>query len=201
MKSLLILYPIWPYVNSEIWGEYRETKKKYAQAYQQLISARYPDFQITWMMFSEMENPEKPDMSYLWSDISIKKDDIVGACGVNFNVHCQMELYPDPKTILGACPQPIEKLVIGGFHFWDCVDRVAECAHNQGIDVLVDDDLTEFFFHKISNDEGIPTLSRIPLSRKKSIEEDRKRAIETGGSLQLKCMREARKNKPWLLQI
>ena len=28
---------------------------------------------------------------------------------------------------------------------WDCVQKTAEAAHDLGIDVLVDEDLTEFF--------------------------------------------------------
>ncbi|MGM5488181.1 MAG: hypothetical protein ACQESG_04495 [Nanobdellota archaeon] len=36
-------------------------------------------------------------------------------------------------------------LRLGGFHLWDCVERVAKRAYNRGLDVLVDEDLTELF--------------------------------------------------------
>jgi len=202
MKALLVLYPIQPYA-SVLMGEKElpGIKMKYAQIYQRLIYKRYPDFQLIWVMFSEPQSPEKPDMSQLWQGISIKKYDIVLACGISFNEHYKKKLYPNPKTILDACPQPIEELVIGGFHFWDCVKKVAKCAYEQGIDVLVDDDLTEFFFGKVRNRKGIPSPSRIPLSRTESIKQDRKQFIESGGSRQLEHVREARKGNPWLAPI
>ncbi|MFH1423849.1 MAG: hypothetical protein ABIG29_02770 [Candidatus Nealsonbacteria bacterium] len=202
MKTLLVLYPIEPYINALIRGrELPEIKIKYAQIYQYLISKRYPDFKLIWMMFSEAQSPKKPDMSQLWRGISIKKDDIVGACGISFDEHCKKKLYPDPETIIDACPRPVEKLFIGGFHFWDCVEKVAKCAHEQGIDVSVDDDLTEFFFWKVRDLRGIPSPSRIPLSREKSIENDRREYVRSGGPDQLERVREARRGNPWLVQI
>ena len=202
MKSLLVLYPIQPYADALVSKkESPEIKIKYAQIYQRLMFKRYPDFQLIWMMFSEPQLPEKPDTSQLWQGISIKKDDIVRACGISFNEHCEKKLYPNPETILDACPQPIEKLVIGGFHFWDCVEKVAKCAHGQGINVLVDDDLTEFFFLKVRNRRGIPSPSRIPSLQEKSLEKDRKKYIKSGGPRQLERVREARRKNPWLTPI
>ena len=202
MKSLLVLYPIQPYADVLMGSkESSEIKKKYAQIYQYFIYKRYPDFRLIWMMFSDPQSLDKPDMSQLWQGISIKEDDIIGACGVSFNEHCKKKLYPNPETILSVCPQPIEELVIGGFHFWSCVEKVAKHAHEQGIKVLVDDDLTEFFFWKIRNHKGLPSSSRIPLSREKSIEKDRKQFIESGGGRQLERVQEARKGKPWLVPI
>lgn len=202
MKALLVLYPIQPYANI-LMGEKEspEIKIKYAQIYQRLICKRYPDFQLIWMMFSDLQSPEKPDMSQLWQGISIKKDDIVWACGISFDEHCKNKLYPNPKTILDACPQPIEELIIGGFHFWDCVEKVAKYAYEQGISVLVDDDLTEFFFCKVRNHKGVPSPSRIPLLQAESIKKDRKQFIESGGFRQLERVREARKENPWLAPI
>ena len=40
----------------------------------------------------------------------------------------------------------VDKIVIGGFHFSDCVKRVAEFCLENGINTLVDLDLTDFFF-------------------------------------------------------
>jgi hypothetical protein len=199
MKSLLVLYPIQPYADILMGKkELPEIKIKYARIYQLLIHKRYPDFQLIWMMFFGPQSPKKPDMSQLWQGISIKKDDVVGACGIGFNEHCQKRLYPDSETILLACPQPIEKLVIGGFHFWDCVEKTAKYAHEQRIDVLVDDDLTEFFFWKVRNYKGIPSPSRIPLSLEKSIAKDRRQFVKSGSPNLLERIREARKGKPWL---
>lgn len=187
MKSILVLYPIQPYV--DVLTRNRE-KARYARIYQNLIHKRYPGFQLIWMMFSESQSPEKPDMSQLWQGISIGKDDIVGACGVSFSEHCKKEIYPNPETILSFCPRPIEQLVIAGFHFWDCVEKVAKRAHEKGINVLADDDLTEFFFWRAG----------IPSSREKSIEKERKQLVKSG-SFYLNLVRNARKGKPWLVSI
>lgn len=202
MKTLIVLYPIQPYAEVLMGGkELPEIKIKYAQIYQRLIFERYPDFQLIWTMFSEPQSPKKPDTSQLWQGISIKKDDIICACGISFDEHCKKKLYPNLEIILSACPQPIEKLVIGGFHFWDCVEKTAKYAHEQEINVLVDDDLTEFFFWKIRDRKGIPSPSRIPLSREKSIAKDRELYLRSGGPSQLERVREARKGKPWLAPV
>ena len=41
----------------------------------------------------------------------------------------------------------IQELVVGGYHFHDCVKRVAEAALQMGINSLVDLDLTDLFFN------------------------------------------------------
>ena len=202
MKTLLVLYPIQPYVDGLMTGrESPEIEEEYARIYQCLIAERYPNFQIVWIMFSGFLSATDPDMSQLWRGISIKESDIVAACGVSFKEHCGENKYPDPEDIIKSCPQPIEKLIIGGFHFWDCVEKVAEYAFRQGINVTVDDDLTEFFFHKVRDQKGNPSDSNIPLSRKKSIIKARRRFLESGGTLQLDRVRKAREKKPWLIKI
>ena len=41
----------------------------------------------------------------------------------------------------------IEELVIGGYHFSDCVKRVGEAALKMGINTVIDLDLTDLFFN------------------------------------------------------
>ena len=36
---------------------------------------------------------------------------------------------------------------------WDCVDKLAKQAYEGGLDVLVDEDLTEFMFHRVFDKE------------------------------------------------
>ena len=201
MNILLVLYPIYPYAYTLIGPqEPYEIKKKFGQIYQRLIDKRYTDFKKIWVMFSDEDYPEKPDMSRLWEGINIKTNDILSACGVTFDDLCYKKIYPNPERIIRICPQPIEKLIIGGFHFWDCVEKTAQYAYENKIDVLVDDDLTEFFFWKVRGYKRFPSESSIPISREKSIEKDRKHC-EEAGPRQLKAVRKARKNKPWLIQI
>lgn len=200
MKSLLVLYPIYPYAHYLIGQEEPdEIKKKFARIYQGLIRRRYPGFQIIWMMFSREDSPGRPDTTLLWEGIKMGKKDIVAACGVSFDKHCGMKIYPNPETILGACPRPIEKLVVGGFHFWDCVADVARYAHGQGIDVLVDDDLTEFFFWKIRQN-GVLCARNIPGALEQSLAKERKRIAKSAPGY-LEEVRQARKDKPWLVRI
>jgi hypothetical protein len=198
MKTVLILYPIQPYADALMYP--RIDIEKYAKFYQRLIRKRYPDFQLIWVLFSGEESI-KPDLSELWSGITIGKKDLIVACGISFKTHCELKRYPDPQTVIDGCLKPIEKLIIAGFHFWDCVEKIAQYAHAKNIDVTVDDDLTEFFFYKIRNSKGRPEASRIPLSRKESIAEDRRKFLQSGGREQLNRVREARKNKPWLIPI
>lgn len=197
----MFLYPIQPYANVLMGSvELPEVKKRYTLIYQNLVSRRYSDFQLVYIMFSEDGNPENPDMSQLWEGISIREQDIVGACGISFKEHCEKKIYPDPKKIISFCPRPIDKLIVAGFHFWDCVEKVAKYAHEQGIDVLVDDDLTEFFFFSIQGPKGLPLSSRIPSSLEKSRIKQRRKLSESGTVL-LERVREARKGKPWLVKI
>ena len=197
----MFLYPIQQYANILIGSrELPEIKEKYALICQSLISRRYPGFQLIYIMFSKDGNPENPDMSQLWQGISIKEQDIVGVCGVSFKEHCEKEIYPDPERVISFCPCPIDKLVVAGFHFWDCVEKVARHAYEQGIDVLVDDDLTEFFFPNIRGPKGIPLPSRIPYSLEKSVMKRRRKFSRSGEGL-LERVREAREGKPWLIKI
>jgi len=200
METLLILYPIQPYAEVLMFRQ-DHSGTKYAEIYQRLIANRYQNTRLIWMMFSEKESPRNPDLSQLWRGISVGENDVIGACGVSFEEHCGQKKYPDPKTVIEACPKPIEKLVIGGFHFWDCVEKAAQYAHGQGIDVLVDDDLTEFFFYKVRDREGMPSSDCIPVSRKESILKDRKNFLRSGGRDTLMRVRAARKGKPWLAHI
>ncbi|MFC1697945.1 hypothetical protein ACFL1H_06405 [Nanoarchaeota archaeon] len=83
----------------------------------------------------------------------------------------------------------IEKVVIGGFHQFDCVDKLAEFNYNLGIDTFVDEDTTELFFARVI-DPGVP-LIRENWSLK-----------ELGvGDKYYDFVKESRKDKPWMVQV
>jgi hypothetical protein len=200
MKSILILYPIQPYADALVdKEELPEVKVRYAEIYQELIRKRYPDFQMICVMFSASGDLAKPDISQLWKGFSVNGSDIIGACGVTFEEHCKKRIYPKEEKILDLCPQPVEELVVTGFHLWDCVDKAAKHAYNQGINVLVDEDLTELFFFSTRGPRGIP-VPKIPVSKKESLEQTRKR-LEKAGSYFLENGRAERKKRPWMVQI
>jgi len=54
------------------------------------------------------------------------------------------EIYPRSDAILNQVGDA-EYLVVAGFHFGDCVDKVAKRSHERGVKTLVDSDLTELF--------------------------------------------------------
>ncbi len=200
MKYFLLLYPIQPYADVLIGKEeLPEIKVRYAEIYQELIRRRYPDFRMVCVMFSAPEDLTKPDTSQLWKGFSVNGKDIIGACGVTFGDHCKKRIYPKGDKILELCPHPVEELVVGGFHLWDCVDKTARWAYNQGINVLVDEDLTELFFFSTRSPRGLPVF-KIPVSREESLRRTERQLRKAGGFF-LKHARKERKKRPWMAQI
>ncbi len=193
MKYLLILYPIRPYVDVLIGSWFRKEYKKFALLYKDMIKKRYSNFKVICVFFSKDGETNNPDTAQDWDMFSQEKNYTIGACGVSFYDHCKKEIYPNPKRIISLCPKPIDELVIGGFHLWDCVDKTAKCAFEQGIKVSVDEDLTELFFSSVR-------LGKIPVSRETSIKNS-KLQLNKAGSLFLKMACEARKDKPWMFQF
>lgn len=94
------------------------------------------------------------------------------------------EHYPSPNSILNQMI-PLQILRIGGFHMWDCVERLARRAYRRGINTLVDEDLTEFF--------GFRAFARKKDFRVKSYP-----SYTPNGKREMFIA--ARKNKPWLWQ-
>lgn len=94
--------------------------------------------------------------------------------------------YPNQDYILDQL-LPVKTLRVSGFHMWDCVEKLARRAHEGGIEVLVDEDLTEFFAGRL-NDRAFRIKkypSYNPRKHQKSM---------------LDLFMDARKNKPWLWQ-
>jgi hypothetical protein len=201
MKSILVLYPIQPYADVLIGEEeLPEIKVRYGEIYQGFIRKRYPNFQMVCVMFSASGDLAKPDTFQLLKGFSVNGSDIIGACGVTFEHHCKKHIYPKEEKIIGLCPQPVEELVVTGFHLWDCVDKVAKYAYSQGINVSVDEDLTELFFYSVRGPGGTPPILTIPISREKSLKHTRKE-LKKAGKFFLRRSRAERKQKPWMAQI
>jgi arabinogalactan endo-1,4-beta-galactosidase len=70
---------------------------------------------------------------------------------------------------------------------WDCVEKLARRAHERGIDVLVDEDLTEFFAGRLK-DRDFKVKSYPTYDARKH-----QRSM-------FDMFMEARRNKPWLWQ-
>ncbi len=94
--------------------------------------------------------------------------------------------YPDQNSILNQI-LPAEKLVVAGFHMWDCVENLARRAYERGLNVLVDEDLTEFFASRLKDNEF--RVKTYPTHNSRLKEESH-----------FEMFMKARKNKPWLWQ-
>jgi len=190
VKYLLLLYLIQPYIDVFIGEEPPDVKKKFAALYKKIVRERYPGFQVVCVFFSKPSEKKEPDLSQKWDIFSLEESYTIEACGVTFADHCDNQTYPKENDILELCPGPIDELIVSGFHFSDCVEKIAKFAHKQGIQVFVDEDLTELFFYGIK--------MGVPISREASIRRTKKLFRE---SLLLDFVRENRKGRPWLVQL
>ena len=94
--------------------------------------------------------------------------------------------YPDQDYILDQLGR-VSKLRIAGFHMWDCVEKAARRAYERGLDVLVDEDLTEFFGWRIRDSNF--KIDKYPNYDPRS-----------GGERNFEMFMDARKGRPWLWQ-
>jgi len=123
----------------------RELRQEYGEVYSaklnECIDARYRQkgFCIYFAIFDGHEISDA---------ITLHETDCTIQVGLDFETHTTKVNgaypYPDTDFILDQLGTP-RKLVVAGFHMWDCVERFARRAHERGLDVLVDEDLTEFF--------------------------------------------------------
>ena len=119
--------------------------------------------------------------------MDVKKEDRILTSGMSLKSLNERTRYPNPNFILNQLP-PHERLVLGGFHHWDCVDKVARESYKRGIDTFVDEDTTNHFFGRVS-------FGSIPLIRKDWT------LKELGIPDKLyEYAVEERSDKPWLVQ-
>lgn len=182
----LFAYPIEPYFSPCL--EMFHLDSSSVDKLYRIIDERYrkQGYDIASLFCSEHGNPKKADLSLAPDYFHLEGR--VLASGVSF---CELwfgGVYPDTDFILDQLPSH-SRLVIGGFHQWDCVDKIAERSYQRGVDTFVDQDTTELFFGTSARIQGIP-LAREHLS------------------LQELCIPklfrnyawEQRKGKPWFVQ-
>ena len=197
MRYFLLLYPVREYVEVFTKGHSPSVTERLGGLFRTLIEERYrrKGFKVAKVFFSTIADSSRPDLFRAWKFIPIEKDDIVIACGVTFEEHRWAKVYPKESRILSFLQPPIEELVIGGFHLWDCVEKMAKYAFEQGIPVSVDEDLTEVLFFAVIGREGIP------ISREESIRQTKEEMKRLRGTVIWEIMREVRQGSPWLLQV
>lgn len=161
----------------------------------EIIDARYRKngYKIYWLVFGKDENQQEPNLPRIHPCISIHEDDRIISCGVSFLAHTTQEIYPNPGDILAELPENPDKLAIGGFHMWDCVDKMARYAHRNGINTFVDEDTTELFFNSIR-------LQYIPLIRTDWSLSAFGHTEERDGKVIMEHIKKLRRKRPWLPQ-
>ncbi len=133
------MYPTDKMFDAEIenytWSHGEEFKNKYRETLNACIEQRYRRrrFQVNWAVFNDTP---------VSTVVCVKPRDKIIKVGINSDEHYQLKKYPDTEYIINQIV-PVSKLVVAGFHLWDCVDKVAEAAHKKGLQILVDEDLTE----------------------------------------------------------
>lgn len=151
-KVFLYLYPIEEYTkiflftNDEMY-DVRNIKrpmpildecieKRYRNNGYQVVFVLYPDKEIFGLI------PRKED-KIIYTDITFEENnayDINGREKENF-----IPKYPNTDFLLNQIGR-IDELIIGGYHFTDCVKRVGEEALALGINTTIDLDMTDLFF-------------------------------------------------------
>ena len=152
-KIFLYLYPIKEFTNMFLlsddklydeWGVERplpilnETiNKRYREQGYKIVYVLYPDKE---MFGIEKQNGDK----VIYTDITFDEASAYDSNGnekQNF-----IPKYPNEEKILEQLGY-VDELVVGGYHAMDCVKRVAEVALQNGINTLVDLELTDLFFN------------------------------------------------------
>ena len=151
-KIFLYLYPIQEYNRFfELPKEYlheigRENpfkilneciQKRYREKGYQIVYAIYPNKNIYGI--SPLSNDK-----IIYTDVTFDQ-----ASGYNKDGSEKQDKdikYPSERYLIEQL-EDFDEIVIGGFHFCDCVKRVAEYCYQYGISTLVDLDLTDLFFN------------------------------------------------------
>lgn len=151
-KVFLYLYPIEEYTkvfllnDNELYEEWNikrplpilneAIQKRYRENGYQIVFVLYPDKKIYGVDL-------KKDDKIIYTDILFSENSATDEH--NKEKKGFIPKYPSERMIIDQLGN-IDNLVVGGYHFSDCVKRVAEWALNSGIDTLVDLDLTDLFF-------------------------------------------------------
>lgn len=203
MRAFVFLYPIKPYVDAMWYGrpvDPHEYRRQVAQL-NHLIAVRYRrlGYKIFWAMFCLPNAESIPDMTLLAPGVRKLVRDPTLVADVSFRAHCKEKKYPSLPNLLMQIPTRPTRLVVGGFHNSDCVEKFAEYAHRQGINTFVDEDTTELFFVRLRLDGSIP-----PTRSRREAATYIRRALCRGTAIdqmQLDYVREQRKHKPWRPQL
>lgn len=185
MKQFLYLYPIDEVFKKEVYNASSQHgligQKKYWKHYGKILNEcidlryRKNGFQINYVVFNGQE---------VSSLIAVRPSDRIFEVGIDLQQN-NKGIFPDGDYVLNQLGN-ISSLRLGGFHRTFCVSNIAKHAYEKGIDVLVDEDLTEFLTMRIKDSDFDPRLFN-GIGMKK-------------GTWIYQEYVDSRKGKPWLLQ-
>lgn len=166
-KIFLYLYPIEEYSKIFYFGNeyYDEIKvRRPFEVLNETIQKRYRNkgFNVIFVLYPDKEMygvlSQQGDR-IIYTDIPFTK-----ASGYNLDGSKKTAdeiTYPNEQSIINQLGD-VEELVVGGYHAQDCVKRVAEVALANGINTLVDLDMTDLFFNLYRQDDYFDLESYSP---------------------------------------
>jgi len=170
LKVFIFLYPFYDYINLLIGLDSYQSEPLTPRQREYLIKQHNPwyindlireryrknGYKVAWLF--QGTNRDNIELCEKSQFIEILADDILAP---SFS----WEYKADARSVMGylsdIIPGAIERAVLGGYHRWDCVDRFAESLYRFGMDVRVDEDLTEEFF-ALMRIGGIPLVRTEP---------------------------------------
>lgn len=195
MKVFLFLYPIEQYFtstsNAHVLRRIRQRGLSVSYL-NDIIHERYrkEKYQVVWMLFGNLTDIRIPDRSSLSHYIHTQDGDIFVSSGVAYEGTAGHQ--PNPEFVLSQLPSKITHLVLGGFHQWDCVDKMGRFAYELRIPVIVDEDTTDHFLLAMSR------FGKIPLLRPLHAAVDN--VMKKNGLATREMIVQQRSEKPWFAQ-
>ncbi|MBP6942587.1 MAG: hypothetical protein KBB55_00915 [Candidatus Buchananbacteria bacterium] len=194
MPYFLFLYPFYSYViHAGFGGASVRQETKAVTLLNKIISQRYrhQNYQVAWLFHQDQS--AAIDYSHQDRRIIIERSDLILNAGTTWD-DMRRAQYPDPQNILEQLPD-LTELVLGGFHQYDCVERIARHSHTQGIATHIDEDTTDLFFS--SYYLGCPIRPRTSISERGAV----LRAFFERHQVPLEFTRAERQEKPWLMPV
>ena len=196
-KVLLFLYPIKAYLDHLLRDNQGWMTRTGSSVTNMnfLIDGRYRQqgYAIYWLLFGREDDVRMPDRAELKADvIDVRAEDSLISCGIAYAEHRKHRIYPDSGYIFGQLPENMERLVLGGYHNGDCVDRLAAAWYGKIPELRVDEDITDDFFPRTYFGGKIPLVRPRPLTL---------RDIEVEDRYTIDMMTAYRKERPWLEPI
>lgn len=112
-------------------------EKRYREKGYEVIIAIYPNKEVYGIKMKQTDKIIYTDVTF--EEASAYKED-------GSEKEVEEIKYPDEEYLASQIGE-IDEIIVGGFHYSDCVKKVAEHFYKKGINVLVDLELTDLFFH------------------------------------------------------